>query len=168
MKISSLAKIVSNVTCLFAISGGAFAATDPVTMLYNFQANGQFTNYDQATGKSTYTINALGRAPKVGENGTVTPPRTIDDDGYTVVLTNAAITFDAFNPVSPDPIVKFSCHGCKLKFPDGSTLESDPSVPLEGRALFVYGPVAPNPATPNIMTIRMAGCSGLSETANKG
>jgi hypothetical protein len=155
---------------VFAISSAQAATSDPVEMLYNFQATGQFQGFDQASGKTTYAISAVGRAPRIKENGLI---RTRgkdddDDDGYKVTLTDAAITFDAFNPANPAPVVNFSCTGCKLTYPDGSTLTSDPNVPLEGRALFIYGPVAPNPATPNILTIRMAGCSGLRETAGVG
>jgi hypothetical protein len=143
--------------------------SDPVEMLYNFQATGQFQNYDPSTGKSTYVISAVGRAPRVNEKGVVRArgANDVDDDDYKVVLTDAAITFDAFNPNNPAPVVNFSCQGCKLTYPDGSTLTSDPNVPLEGRAFFLYGPVAPNPSSP-ILSIRMAGCSGLRETAGVG
>jgi hypothetical protein len=169
MNILKYAKIVSRFTLVVAsvylFSGVGTAAADPVNLLYNFQASGQFTS--AGANGSTYTINAVGRAPRISSNGIIATPRSEEDDGYTVVLTNAAITFDNFDP-KKDPIVNFSCHGCKLTFPDGSILESDPHVPLEGRALFLYGPVAPNPLTPNLMTIRMAGCSGLRETAIKG
>lgn len=171
MKNSSWVKLVSSfvmsIASILVMSNANATTSDPVNMLYNFQASGQFQSFDPATGQSTYLISAQGRAPKISSSGIVTPPRTIDDDGYTVVLTDAAITFDAFNPANPAPIVNFSCKGCKLKFPDGSTLVSDPNVPLEGRAFFLYGPVAPNPASP-VMTIRMAGCSGLKETAGVG
>lgn len=173
--IGSLAICASSV---FALSTPAAAASDPVEMLYSFQATGQFQSYDPSTGKSTYAISAVGRAPTVKENGIVLTPKTEkkeghkddDDDAYKVVLTDAAITFGAFDfqNITNYPVVNFSCTGCKLTYPDGSTLTSDPSVPLEGRALFTYGAVAPNPATPNIVTIRMAGCSGLKETAGVG
>jgi len=171
MNISSSVKRVSSIaisiSSLIVISAAGAATTDPVGMLYNFQATGHFQSFDNATHQSTYLISAVGKAPKVGENGIVRQPRAGEDDGYTVVLSDAAITFDAFDPNNPAPTVNFSCEGCKLVFPDGSTLTSDPMVPLEGRALFVYGPVAFNPASP-IMTIRMAGCSGLRETAGVG
>jgi len=171
MKISSLVSVASSFTIciasMFAISSAGAASSDPVNMLYNFQASGQFQSFDQNTGRSTYLISAMGRVPKVGDNGIVKPARSEDDDGYTVILSDAAITFDAFNPANPDPVVNFSCNGCNLKFPDGSTLVSDPNVPLEGRAFFLYGPVAPKPNS-TIMTIRMAGCSGLRETAGVG
>jgi hypothetical protein len=136
-------------------------------MIYNFQATGTFDSFDPATHQSTYLISAVGRAPSVRRNGIIRPPgKDDDDDDYKVILTNAAITFDGFDPATAK-VVNFSCKGCKLTYPDGSTLTSDPNVPLEGRALFLYGPVAPDPSSP-VMTIRMAGCSGLHETAGLG
>ena len=154
---------------IFAVSSVNAATPDPVEMLYNFQATGQFQSFDPSTGKSTYLISAVGRAPNVRENGIirVRGKDDVDENDYKVILTNAAITFDAFNPTNPAPVVNFSCQGCKLTYPDGSTFTSDPSVPLQGRAFFLYGPVAPNPASP-IITIRMAGCSGLREIAGVG
>jgi hypothetical protein len=151
---------------ILVISNTLAAANDPVNMLYDFQATGQFVSFDPASGQSTYNISAVGLAPKVAGNGVI-KPRTGDDDRYTVVLSNALITFDAFNPASPDPIVNFTCEGCTLAYPDGSIMTSDPSVPLQGRAFFLYGPVAPQ-ADSSIITIRMAGCSGLREIAGVG
>ena len=157
------------VASVLAASSVNAATTDPVEMLYNFQATGQFQSFDPNTGRSTYVISAVGRAPRVKENGTIRArgKDDRDDDDYKVVLTDAAITFDAFNPTSPAPVVNFSCQGCKLTYPDGSTFTSDSNVSLQGRAFFLYGPVAPNPASP-IITIRMAGCSGLREVAGVG
>lgn len=152
-----------------SVSSAGAATPDPVEMLYNFQATGQFQSFDPTTGKSTYLISAVGRAPNVRENGIIRArgKDDADENDYKVILTNAAITFDAFNPTNPAPVVNFSCQGCRLTYPDGSTLTSDPSVPLQGRAFFLYGPVAPNPTSP-IVTIRMAGCSGLREIAGVG
>jgi len=167
-------KIISAIamcgTGVFAVSTAGAVTSDPVEMLYTFQATGQFQGFDPSTGKSTYNISAVGQAPIVKENGLVRPRNDGDDDAYKVILTNAAITFGAFDfqNIKNYPVVNFSCTGCKLTYPDGSTLTSDPSVPLEGRALFTYGAVAPNPATPNVVTVRMAGCSGLKETAGVG
>ena len=152
----------------FAISSAAAATSDPVVMLYDFQATGQYFGTD-ANGKTTYAISAVGHAPSIKENGIVRPSkRDGDDDDYKVVLTDAKITFDKFDFAKPPLAVNFSCEGCKLTYPDGSTLTSDTNVPLQGRALFSYGPVAFNPATPNLYTIRMAGCSGLHEIAGVG
>jgi hypothetical protein len=167
--VSKVSGVVMGAASVFAISCATAASSDPVEQFYNFQAPGQFQSFDPITGKSTYLISAVGRAPRVKEN-VIVRPRTNgddDDDGYRVILTDAAITFDAFDPTNPAPIVNFTCAGCKLTYPDGSTLTSDPYVPLEGRALFLYGPVAPDPTSP-IITIRMAGCSGLKEIAGVG
>lgn len=165
-KISGIAICAVSV---LAVSSVNAATTDPVEMLYNFKATGQFQSFDPSTGKSTYVISAVGRAPSVRENGIIRArgKDDVDANDYKVVLTNAAITFDAFNPTNPAPVVNFSCQGCRLTYPDGSTFTSDQNVPLQGRALFLYGPVAPNPASP-IITIRMAGCSGLREIAGVG
>ena len=160
------------VVSTLAISTVQAGTPDPVEMLYNFQATGHFQSFDPNTGQSTYVISAVGRAPKISGNGIIRhrDSRDKDDDDFKVVLTDAAITFDAFNPNDPNnppTLVNFSCQGCKLTYPDGSTFTSDPSVPLEGRAFFLYGPVAPKPGS-SIMTVRMAGCSGLRETAGVG
>ena len=167
--VKTISRIAICVASVFAVSSVEAATSDPVDMLYNFQATGKFQSFDMATGKSTYLISAVGRAPRVKENGIVRPRAKDDDDddGYKVILSDAAITFDAFDPTHPAPVVNFSCTGCKLTYPDGSTLTSDPNVPLQGRAMFLYGPVAPDPTSP-IITIRMAGCSGLRETAGVG
>lgn len=151
-------------------AGGVRADTrqaDPVNLLYAFQASGQFMGFDQETGKFTYVIDGEGRAPRVKGNGLVVSSQDVDDDDYKVTLSGAEITFDSFDPTMPPPIVKFSCKNCKLTFPDGSMLVSDEFVPLEGRALFLYGPVAPDPAKP-ILSIRMMGCSGLQEATGTG
>lgn len=152
---------------MFTVSS-ASAQTDPVNMLYNFQATGQFSG--MADGKFVYAISAVGRAPRVKENGIVGVAKDVEEEDYKVLLSGANISFDAFdtsNPQNFPAIVNFSCKGCTLKFPDGSVLTSDPSVPLEGRALFLYGPVAPSATSP-IMSIRMAGCSGLRATPDSG
>ena len=100
------------------------------------------------------------------ENGIVRVSKDDDDDDYKVMLSGENISFDAFdtnNPQNFPAIVNFGCKGCMLTFPDGSVLTSDPSVPLQGSALFLYGPVAPSATSP-FMSIRMAGCSGLRAT----
>ncbi len=178
--VNTLGSLALCASSLFAFSNAGAATTDPVDQLYNFQATGTFNGPATATnGRPTYDISATGRAPRVKENGLIvvdTPEKEKgnnkgkDDDAYTVELTGAKISFDPFDfNQQPFPaIVNFTCDGCMLKYPDGSTLTSDPSVPLQGRAIFAYGPVAFDPTTPNILTIRMAGCSGLHEVAGVG
>lgn len=144
----------------------ASIAADPVGMVYQFVATGEFQSVDPATGKITYVINADGQAPRVQPDGLV-QSRVSKNDASKVRLSGAEITFDPYNPASPPPVINFTCAGCKLSFPDGSTLISDPGVPLDGRGLFIYGPVAPEPGK-TIMTIRMVGCSGLREISGVG
>lgn len=141
---------------------------DPVELLISFDADGQFIHFDPGTGQTTYNITAAGIAPEVKENGHIVPRDMSDDEEHKVIITGAQITFDPFDPVNPPPVINFSCKGCNLSFADGGTLESDTNnVPLIGRALFIYGPVAPNPTKP-IASIRMMGCAGLRETSGKG
>lgn len=161
----TLSTLVLSVSSLLAVAHAEAAKRDPVEQLYNFQATGSFFGAD-ASG-ITYEISAIGRAPRVTGSGNIVPrsKQEQDDDDFKVVLTGAKITFKNFDPSAP--IVNFSCEGCELTYPDGSKLTSDPAVPLEGRAFFLYGPVAPTPNNP-VVTIRMAGCSGLKEIAGKG
>ena len=161
--------IAISVSSVLAVAGAA--QTDPVQMLYNFKADGLIAGVTNE--KITYLISAVGHAPVVKENGIVRTrsKNDTDDDDYKVILSGATISFDAFDLTDPTKIpsiATFSCEGCTLTFPDGSTLTSDTAVPLEGRALFLYGPVAFNPATPTKQTIRMAGCSGLKATSTVG
>jgi hypothetical protein len=68
---------------------------DPVELLYQFQAKGDFVSFDSTTGKTTYRINAQGIAPRVRENGLIHPGGQDDDgDTYKVQLTGADITFE--------------------------------------------------------------------------
>ena len=139
---------------------------DPVTLLVKFHANGTFAGMDPQTGQMSYLISAKGYVPRITDDAVVVgrphQHRPI------AKLTGAKITFDYFDFTAPPATVNFTCEGCKLTFRDGSVLQSDSKVPLQGRALFVYGPVNFDPANPTAQTIRMAGCAGLHETAGKG
>jgi len=142
--------------------------TEPTELLIKFLATGEFSGFDPSTGETSYIISADGIAPEVADNGVIKPPETPFDKERRVTLNNAEITFGPFDPSSPPPIVGFNCQGCTVTFPDGSVLTADTAnVPLDGRALFVYGPVAPDPSQA-IATIRMMGCAGLRETAIQG
>ena len=143
-------------------------SNEPKELLIKFDAIGSFSGFNPATGETSYSISAKGVAPEVKDNGIIKETKISDDDERIVTIKGAEITFGPFDPMNPPPIVNFNCQGCTLTFPDGSVLTSDSdNVPLIGRALFVYGPVAPNP-TQAIATIRMMGCAGLRETANRG
>jgi len=144
------------------------APMEPTALLIEFFAIGEFSGFNSSTGETSYMISAKGFAPEVNDDGVIKPLEAPFDRERSVSLNNAEITFGPFDPMSPPPIVGFNCKGCTVTFPDGSVLTADTAnVPLDGRALFVYGPVAPDPSQA-IATIRMMGCAGLRETANQG
>ena len=163
-------QIIKTITLWGALLGtvcvhAEYQSSDPVELLIHFQATGQFIAFNPTSYETSYLISAKGIAPEVKDDGSI---RAHDfEDHKNVIIEGAKITFGPFDPMSPPPIVNFGCEGCTLTFPDGSVLESDTNVPLNGRAFFLYGPVAPDP-TQAIATIRMAGCAGLRETANMG
>ena len=84
-------------------------------------------------------------------------------------LEGAQITFAG---APTDPIVPFTClpGSCKITFNDGSVLVSDAGVPLQGRAIKMWGPVvASRDFDPNgVFPTRILGCGGLKEIAGKG
>ena len=88
----------------------------------------------------------------------------------TADLENAQITFSG-KPI--DPVIRFSCltGSCNINLKDGAVLTSDAGVPLEGRAINMWGPVVMSPdfnPVAGINPIRILGCGGLKEIASKG
>lgn len=138
---------------------------DPITLLIKFHATGTYAGLNKK-GQMVFDIRATGRVPHIMDDGVVVP--RAGNSPSIATLTGAKISFANFDFSAPPKTVPFTCKGCVLTFKDGSVLKADPSVPLHGRALFVYGPVNYNPNKPYAQTIRMAGCSGLRETASKG
>jgi len=141
---------------------------EPVEMLINFQVTGQLTGATLA-GAPLYTINGPGYAPEeIFRSGEVSDE--IDPERKVADLTNAQITFTG---LQNDPVLRFTClpGSCTLTFKDGSVLQSNASVDLEGRAANLWGPVVKSPdfdPQNGIMPIRIFGCGGLKETAGKG
>jgi len=154
------------VTCHTALAG--HSQTEPVEYLIDFKVEGQFTGLT-AEGLPIYTINGPGFAPLwiagSGEITDYTPQwrKTAD-------LQNGQITFSG----SPtDLVVRFTCltGSCNINLKDGGVLTSDAGVPLEGRAINMWGPVVNSPAfdpVAGIHPIRILGCGGLKEIAGKG
>ena len=142
--------------------------SEPVTLLLNFQVTGQFSGMT-SDGAPIYTVGGPGYAPPlIHKDGRVSdlivPGRKVAD------LANAQITFTG-QPT--DPILRFTClpGTCTLSFPDGSLLQSNAGVALEGRAINMWGPVIKSPSydpANGIMPIRILGCGGLKEVAGKG
>lgn len=141
---------------------------EPVELLINFQVSGNFTGFTEL-GVPYYTIGGPGYAPKkIFANGEISD--ALKERRKVATLEGAEITFSG---APTDPIVRFTClpGSCKMKFKDGSMLESNAGVKLEGRAINMWGPVVNNPnfdPVNGIMPIRILGCGGLKEVAGKG
>ena len=141
---------------------------EPVEMLINFQVTGQYTGVT-SSGTPLYTINGPGYAPEeIFRSGEVSDE--IDPERKVAELANAQITFTG---LQNDPVLRFTClpGSCTLTFKDGSVLQSNAGVDLEGRAANLWGPVVKSPAFDpqnGIMPIRIFGCGGLKEVAGKG
>ena len=138
---------------------------EPVELLVKFNITGQFTGMT-AGGLPIYTVGGPGFA------AITTPSAEILDLALprrmVATLDGAQITFAG---AATDPIVAFTClpGSCQITFTDGSVLVSDAGVPLEGRAINMWGPVMNPDYDPNgIYPTRILGCGGLKEIAGKG
>lgn len=147
---------------------GGKKSVEPVTLILNFHVTGQFSGMT-SSGAPIYTVGGPGYAPPViFPDGRVSDE--IDPGRKVAELANAQITFTG---QMTDPIVPFTClpGTCTLTFPDGSVLQSNAGVALEGRAINLWGPVINSPSydpTKGILPIRILGCGGLKEVAGKG
>ncbi len=164
---SSLALLV------LGLAGNAMASDanqqyEPVELVINFQVTGQFSGFT-ATGTPLYTVQGPGYAPeeifRSGEiSDVINPERKVAD------LENAQITFTG---MQTDPVMRFTClpGTCTVTFKDGSVLQSNAGVDLEGRAANLWGPIVRSPkfdAANGIIPLRIFGCGGLKEVAGKG
>jgi len=170
--------IIKNILMKMGISAVVFmtsnialanhSQTEPVEYLIDFKITGQFTGMT-AEGLPIYTINGPGFAPLwIATSGEVTDYTP----GWrkTADLSNGQTTFTG----SPtDPVLRFTCltGSCNLDLKDGAVLTSDAGVPLEGRAINMWGPVVMSPdfdPVAGINPVRIMGCGGLKEIAGKG
>lgn len=142
--------------------------TEPLEYLIDFKISGNLTG-QTAEGLPIFTINGPGFAPLwiagTGEISDYTPKWR-----KTAELSNGQITFSG-DPT--DPVIRFTCltGSCNIHLKDGGVLTSDAGVPLEGRAINMWGPVIKSPAFDpinGIIPIRILGCGGLKEIAGKG
>lgn len=171
MKAKKFQSIILSAALALTLTGAGAARADsgqnaePVGLLVKFKVSGQFTG--TAGGLPVYTVGGPGFA------ALTTPTARILDlevPGLKVAtLDGAQITFSG---APTDPIVPFTClpGSCKITFNDGSVLVSDAGVPLQGRAVNMWGPVVASPDfDPNgIYPTRILGCGGLKEIAGKG
>jgi len=141
---------------------------EPVELLVDFKIAGNFTSMTEL-GMPVYTIGGPGYAPKkIFKNGEISDQ--IKAERQVAMLEGAQITFAG---APDDPIVNFTClpGSCRMTFKDGSVLESDAGVALQGRAINMWGPVIRSPnfdPVNGIIPIRILGCGGLKEVAGKG
>lgn len=141
---------------------------EPVELLVEFKISGMPTGMTPS-GEGIYTIGGPGYAPqKIFDSGEISDK--IEEDRKVAVLEGAQITFAG---APTDAVVRFGCipGSCKMTFKDGSVLESDAGVALEGRAINFWGPVVNSPnfdPVAGIYPIRIMGCGGLKEIAGKG
>jgi len=140
---------------------------EPVELLVDFKISGNFTGMTEQG--AIYTIGGPGYAPKkVYKSGEISDK--IKEERQVTVLEGAQITFTGAPTAD---VVRFSClpGSCKMTFNDGSVLVSDAGVALEGRAINFWGPVVNSPnfdPVNKVFPIRILGCGGLKEIANKG
>ena len=143
--------------------------TEPLEYLIDFKITGQFTGDYTTEGLPIYTINGPGFAPLwISGSGEITD--YTPNWRKTADLENGQITFSG-QPT--DPVIRFSCltGSCNINLKDGAVLTSDAGVPLEGRAINMWGPVVMSPdfdPIAGINPIRILGCGGLKEIAGKG
>lgn len=165
-----MASTLMNITTAYAHDDHE-RQSEPVTLLVNFQIASTGISAD-ATGTPYYIVDGPGYAPeRIYRNGEVSDE--IEAERQVATLEGAQITFSG---APTDAIVNFTClaGSCKMKFNDGSVLESNAGVPLEGRAINMWGPVYKAPTYDStdgmtgILPIRIMGCGGLRETAGKG
>jgi len=141
---------------------------EPIELLINFKIAGQFTGATTA-GEAIYTISGPGYAPgDIFKNGEISDK--VKKKRLVTNLEGAQITFSG---APTDAVVKFSCltGSCNMTFKDGSVLTSDAGVPLEGRAINMWGPIVNSPdfdPVAGIIPIRILGCGGLKEIAGQG
>jgi len=150
------------------LAGIAHSQTEPVEYLIDFKISGQLTGMTPE-GLPIYTINGPGFAPLwIAGSGEITD--YTPDWRKTADLSNGQITFSG---TPTDPVIRFTClkGSCNLNLKDGAVLTSDAGVPLEGRAINMWGPVVMSPdfdPVNGIIPIRIMGCGGLKEIAGKG
>ncbi len=138
---------------------------EPIELLIKFQADGIAAGVDPTTGAINYDLTAAGYVPSITANALIS--KTIGVESI-VQIENTTISFEPFDFAAPPPIVNFTCDQCVLNFNNGSVFQSNPDVPLTGRSMFSFGPVAFDPSNPTLLTIRMMGCAGLQETTGTG
>jgi len=141
---------------------------EPITLLIHYKIASSSVGAT-SDGTPYYVVGGPGYAPEhIFPNGEVSDE--VEPERQVATLEGAQITFSG---QPNDPIVNFTCiaGSCKMYLKDGGVLVSNAGVPLEGRAINMWGPVYKAPSfdpVNGIIPIRILGCGGLKEIAGKG
>jgi hypothetical protein len=142
-------------------SAGKFRS-EPIVLMYRIAISGAFTGVDPGTGEMTFHVSGPVTVPLLSPAGLIKDlPRPA------VGQYSSDLSMNPFDFLNPPDVVRWSCGNCTLTLADGSEFQTYGDIPMEGRALFLLGPVAESTAThnnPNVTTIRMAGCGGIQGT----
>jgi len=169
MKLKNYVKSVLSVAVIVVSQAvTAHSQVEPVEYLIDFDISGQFVGMTP-DGLPKYVINGPGFAPLwifgSGEIMDANPAwrKTAD-------LSGGEITFSG-GPT--DAVINFTClpGSCNITMKDGAVFTSDAGVPLQGRAINMWGPVVNSPdfdPVNGIFPTRILGCGGLKEIAGKG
>jgi hypothetical protein len=169
MKLKNYVKSVLPVAVLVASQAvTAHSQVEPVEYLIDFKISGQLVGMTPE-GLPKYVINGPGFAPLwIFGSGEIMDANP--DWRKTADLSGGEITFSG-QPT--DPVINFTClpGSCNITMQDGAVFTSDAGVPLQGRAINMWGPVVNSPdydPANSIMPIRIMGCGGLKEIVGKG
>jgi hypothetical protein len=153
-------------TFVLVLSAGVASAkkfqAEPTTLIYRIVISGAFAGIDPQ-GKMLFHVSGPATVPKVTSRGVVLDPPKSPFGQF-----SSDLSIDPFDFASPPPIVPWGCGNCTLTLRDGSELTTYGPIQMDGRALFLLGPVLDSAAShenPNVTTIRMAGCGGIQGTA---
>lgn len=141
---------------------GAGNGEEPVEMLVKFEIEGVPSQINPGA----FTIGGPGYAAITISTGEILD--TVAPGLEIATLSGAEIMFTGM--LNDYPAVNFTClpNSCTITFEDGSVLQSDDEIPLDGRLVTKWGPVANSDLNATTTPMRILGCGGLREVAGKG
>jgi hypothetical protein len=155
---------------------------EPIEYLIKFDIVGEHTGFvgDPPNLSPIFTIGGPGFSTITTSSGEILDSMVPGLER--AVLSNAQITFTAPQAGDPAYVSRFTClsdngNGCRIEFTDGSVLEADPEIFLEGRLIGGIDPTTgmgspwgfvPSDKFDPLMGVfpqRIMGCGGLRGTA---
>ncbi len=158
--VTILGAVLTALSISHAVAGGS-GQQEPVEYLVKFDITGT-PNQD-----GTFTISGPGFRPLMNWKGEIL------DFTHPILkigrLSGAQVAFSG--DLMNDPVIPFTClqNTCTIEI-GGSVLTSDAGVPLDGKAVPMWGPVINNDFNPDGSStpIRILGCGGLKDISGKG